>query len=174
MSEKIDEYLVQAKDELLALLLEEDEIQADQGESGTASPIPALSLAHLSATSFPLSFAQQRLWFFAQREPESAVYNVPCVLRMQGRLQIEAIVKSLQEICRRHVVLRATYTYKEREPQQIIVETIDLALPLTDMRASDWSQEERNQKALQIASEEVMQPFDLEKGPLLRGRLLRL
>ena len=65
--------------------------------------------------SAPLSFAQQRLWFIEQMFPGQSVYNVPAVLRLTGKLNVEALRQSLQEIVRRHGALRTTLRRFRRE-----------------------------------------------------------
>src|SRR5205807_45147 len=69
--------------------------------------------------SLPLSFAQQRLWFINQLEPGSAAYNVVSALRIQGRLDGAALGKALQEVVRRHEVLRTRFEWQGIEPRQV-------------------------------------------------------
>src|SRR5262245_55842779 len=58
----------------------------------------------------PLSFAQERLWFFAQLDPKDTSYNLTAAVRLRGDLQVVALQKSVSEIIRRHEVLRTTFT----------------------------------------------------------------
>ena len=58
---------------------------------------------------FPLSFAQQRLWFLHQMDPSNAAYNMPLAFRLSGQLEVEALQWSLDEIVRRHEILRTTF-----------------------------------------------------------------
>src|SRR6476661_7565379 len=81
---------------------------------------------------FPLSFAQQRLWFLHLLDPQSAAYNMPFALRLSGQLDIPALERTLNEIIRRHEVLRTTFDVLEKEPVQLIAATQRLELPLTD------------------------------------------
>src|SRR6476659_9464293 len=57
----------------------------------------------------PLSFAQERLWFLNQFEPESAFYNIPIPLRLRGALNVAALESTLNELMRRHEVLRTAF-----------------------------------------------------------------
>ena len=68
----------------------------------------------------PLSFAQQRLWFLDQFEPGSVVYNIPAAVRLTGPLKVTALEQSLNEIVRRHDVLRATFPTVDAQPYQVI------------------------------------------------------
>ena len=69
-----------------------------------------------------LSYAQQRLWFIDQMEPGSAAYNIPSAVRLRGRLDEEALRRSLNEIVSRHEVLRTSFPSGDGEPRQEIHE----------------------------------------------------
>ena len=131
-----------------------------------ASPIERVSRAGL----LPLSYAQQRLWFIHQLDPASPVYNIPLGVRLRGELDIAALRATLTEIVRRHEALRTTFSVREGQPQQIIQPPADQELPVTDLA----NLADAEQEAGRIANEEARLPFDLERGPLLRARLLRL
>jgi len=120
----------------------------------------------------PLSFAQQRLWFFNQLEPGNVAYNVPFVQRIMGPLDVTAIERALSELIRRHESLRTTFTIEEGQPVQIIALPQPLRVSFTDL--SSLPEEERAAEAQRLATAEAGKPFDLEAGPLLRVKLLRL
>ncbi|HEX8559857.1 MAG TPA: amino acid adenylation domain-containing protein [Pyrinomonadaceae bacterium] len=122
--------------------------------------------------SAPLSFAQQRLWFLDRLEPESAAYNLPSALRVRGPLDAAALERSLDEIVRRHEVLRTTFAIEDGEPRQFVAPHAGLRLPLIDL--SELSEPEREAEAGRLTAEEARLPFDLGAGPLLRATLLRL
>jgi hypothetical protein len=67
---------------------------------------------------FPLSFAQERLWFLHQLEPNNSVYNVPRAVRFRGQLNLVAIEQSFNEIVRRHEALRACFVTVDGQPVQ--------------------------------------------------------
>jgi hypothetical protein len=120
----------------------------------------------------PLSFAQQRLWFLHELEPTSSFYNVPVAVRLHGRLQIDAMQRTLNEIVRRHESLRTSFPTIDAQPVQSIAPTLTLDLPLIDL--SMLREEEREQKAQKRATEEARLPFNLATGPLMRASLVRL
>jgi amino acid adenylation domain-containing protein len=116
----------------------------------------------------PLSFAQRRMWFLNQLEPESAYYNVPLAMRLTGQLNRDALEKAINEVIRRHEVLRTTFATAGGEPVQVINEAVQLTLTVEDISA------EGEDRAVELAAEESAKPFDLSRGPLLRMRLLKL
>jgi amino acid adenylation domain-containing protein len=120
----------------------------------------------------PLSFSQQRLWFLAQLEPNNPFYNVSAVVRLQGKLNFQAIQDSLQEIINRHEVLRCNFQTIEDEPVAFIHATKTLYFPLFDL--SELSINQQKLEVNKLAHQEASQPFDLSSDLLLRAKLLRL
>ncbi len=121
----------------------------------------------------PLSYPQQQLWLAHQLEPESAQYNMPATsMRLRGALDVTVLQQSIDEVVRRHEMLRTRFVQQDGEPVQVIDPPFSLSLRIVDF--SHLPQSEREQEAMQQAREEVKRPFDLEHGPLLRGTLLRL
>ena len=121
---------------------------------------------------FPLSFSQQRLWLLEQLDPGSTSYSIPWALRLTGALHAEALEKSLNEIVRRHEALRSTFREVNGEAMQVVTETVTIPLVLSDLTGSPAG--ERESAALAIVKDEARLPLDLQKGPLLRARLIRL
>jgi amino acid adenylation domain-containing protein len=116
----------------------------------------------------PLSFAQRRMWFLNQLEPESAYYNVPLAMRLTGQLDTDALEKAINEVIRRHEVFRTTFATAGGDPVQVISEAVHLPLTIEDISG------EGEDRAVELAAEESAKPFDLSRGPLLRMRLLKL
>ena len=81
----------------------------------------------------PLSFAQERLWFLDQLTPGTAAYNVPTAVRLQGRLDVAALERSLNEIVRRHEILRTTFVLQDEHPGQVIAPATPRPLPQVDL-----------------------------------------
>jgi hypothetical protein len=124
------------------------------------------------ADAYPLSFAQQRLWFLDQLEPGKALYNLPAAVRLSGQLDTSALSRSFDEVVRRHDSLRTTFTSVDGQPRQIISEPGALPLPLIDL--TDLGVSECQAEVARLVGEEARRPFDLAAGPLLRAKLLRL
>src|SRR5439155_25961574 len=83
----------------------------------------------------PLSYAQQRLWFLEQLEPSRAVYNLPLAWRFSGDLNVPALEQSLDEMVRRHEILRTTFPSVDGQPGQVITPDLALPLPMADLQA---------------------------------------
>ena len=88
---------------------------------------------------FPLSFAQQRLWFLDQLEPGNAFYNISTGVRLRGRLNVGALAETLREVLRRHKSLRTTFSVVDGEPVQVISPAPRLSLPVEDLSGLEAS-----------------------------------
>jgi amino acid adenylation domain-containing protein len=119
----------------------------------------------------PLSFAQQRLWFLDQLVPNNPFYNCPGGIMLEGRLDVEALERSINEIVKRHEILRTRIEVESDEPRQVIDEWQYRRLEVEDL--TGLPQEEREEKARRIAREEGKTGFDLSRGPLLRVKVLK-
>jgi amino acid adenylation domain-containing protein len=120
----------------------------------------------------PLSFAQERLWFLQQLEPQSSAYHLFNGIRLRGQLNLSAFEQTLQEIVRRHEILRTTFTVVDGRPFQRIAAASSVSLAVRDLSA--FEKVERDAEVERAAQETVSTPFDLVAGPLLRAELLRL
>ena len=143
--------------------------KARQQEQESSTP-PMASVARGEA--LPLSFAQQRLWFLDQLEPGQASYNIPTTIRLQGILAARALEWSLQEVVRRHEILRTTFVLQDGQPVQQIHPVSRVAVAWVDLTA--LPEDSRTQEVQQLARQEAQRPFNLERGPLLRTTLLRM
>ncbi len=119
---------------------------------------------------FPTTFAQQRLWFLEQLQPEGTSYLVPWSLRVTGRLNVEALDRSLNEVVRRHEILRTTFSWKDGFPVQVVHESVTVPLRFLDLS----SRSDAEAEAQRLALKEANTPLNLERGPLVRARLLQL
>jgi natural product biosynthesis luciferase-like monooxygenase protein len=149
-----------------------DAVAAQAGQH-RVSPLPRHEAIRRrkNADEWPLSSAQRRLWFLSQLEP-GPHYNDHFELRLSGPLEVETLERALNEIVRRHEMLRSTYLKVEGSPVQVIAPA--LAVPLAAVDLSGWPESEREAEAARLAIEQARLPFRLDKGPLVRAGLFRL
>ena len=114
----------------------------------------------------PLSFAQQRLWFLQQLDPQSPAYNLAGAVRLTGELHIADLQAALQAVVDQHEVLRTGFIGEAQGPSQVILARTELEMPLIEVRSE--------QALHELLRQDAMTPFALEAAPLLRARLYRL
>ncbi|MFD2405293.1 condensation domain-containing protein [Azorhizophilus paspali] len=129
--------------------------------------LPIVSIRH-EIGRLPLSYAQQRLLFLWQLEPDNSFYNVPMAVRLHGRLDEQALHRALTLLVQRHESLRTRFVSADGEFHQEILEDSSVALEIVSVAGQD----ETSLKAR--IRDEFAQPFDLLNGPMLRVKLLRL
>ena len=123
--------------------------------------------------SAPLSFAQQRLWILDQLEPNSALYNVPTVVRLTGMLDIQALETALNKIIARHEALRTRFKNENGAPMQSVSAQAEVDLRVSDL--SGCPEAGRAAEARRLIREEVTRPFNLAGvEPLIRAALLKI
>ncbi|WP_414526544.1 amino acid adenylation domain-containing protein [Nodularia chucula] len=133
-------------------------------EKGLTLPQSSTIPPRNQTENIPLSFAQQRLWFIQQLEPDSYVYNVPCVLKMHGNLELSALEAAINELRKRHETLRTYFTTNsENQPIQIIEPWQPITLQIIDTTA----------EIEKIALTAAQTPFNLTQ-PLFKTSLFRL
>ncbi|MBE9212893.1 amino acid adenylation domain-containing protein [Plectonema cf. radiosum LEGE 06105] len=120
----------------------------------------------------PISFAQQRQWFLSELEPDSPFYNIPAALQISGELDILVLEASFQEIINRHEVLRTAFFTVEGKPVAQLLSINEFQLQIIDL--TNLTELIQQEKVKLIATEEAQEPFQLDKPPLLRVKLLRL
>jgi amino acid adenylation domain-containing protein len=120
---------------------------------------------------YPLSPAQERLWFLCQMGGQSEIYNMTGMIRLEGELDVEVMEKVLTEVVRRHEALRTVFPTREDNPVQVIQPPYTVHPVLTDLSASTVG--DQDEELLRISREEAELPFDLVHGPVFRARLVR-
>jgi acyl carrier protein len=120
----------------------------------------------------PTWFSQQHSWVKEPWKSDNAIYNYPVPIRIGGPLNVEAIERSVQEIQRRHEVLRSVFRIVDGELIQIIVQPEKLRIPVVDLGYFDETRKEAEARRLALA--DAHRPFDLSCGPLLRASLVRM
>ena len=140
-------------------------------KSAKRSALPAIVPVE-RGERIPLSFAQERLWFLAHLDPAaSRAYHAPFALPLQGALDVVALRRALDEIVARHESLRTTFAVAGGEPvQRIAPPGCGFQLVEHDLRGSG----DAAGALAVLASHEARAPFDLEAGPLVRGRVIAL
>jgi len=120
----------------------------------------------------PLSHAQQRLWFLWKLQPASAAYNISGAVRLRGKLDDSALRRSFDRLIARHESLRTTFAEAEGRVHQVIHASRAVLIENVDLHhVADAA---RETEARRLAAAEALAPFDLESGPLVRVKLLRL
>jgi len=152
----------------IAELAEQVENLLHSGQS--VKTLPLLPIPR--SESIPLSFAQARLWFLDQLQPNSAFYNIPLALHLRGQLNIPALESSINEIIQRHEALRTNFATIEGQPVQVIASTKNFKLLVVDLLHLPES--EREIEAQRFVNKEANRPFNLEREPLFRGMVLQL
>jgi amino acid adenylation domain-containing protein len=120
----------------------------------------------------PVSYAQERLWFLDQLQPENAFYNIPVAFRCTGHLDVAALERSINEVIRRHASLRTTFYQIDGKPFQRIHEHLNIGLARRTL--SHLEADQREAEARRLALVEALKPFYLESGPLVRATLIDL
>ncbi|WP_164021359.1 non-ribosomal peptide synthetase, partial [Pyxidicoccus trucidator] len=143
-------------------------LRIDQAAQGAS--MPPLRPVPRTDAPLPLSFAQQRLWFFDQFQPGLAIYNMPAALRVDGMLDVAAMERAFTELVRRHEALRTHFRDEGGTPVQVISPPAPFHLPVVDLS----SHEDREAEARRRLNEDGARPFDLGRGPLMRASIFRL
>ncbi|HBL30253.1 MAG TPA: non-ribosomal peptide synthetase, partial [Acidobacteria bacterium] len=143
-----------------------------QGRALLGEIPPILPVPRSPGDELPLSFAQQRLWFVEQLEPDILVHNMPWTMRLTGALDPACLRRTLEEVVRRHEALRMTFHGSPHGPVSRVLENQPVPLPLLSLEGLPEAAAEAEVQRLGLA--ELLRPFDLERGPLLRCILLRL
>ena len=143
-------------------------IEEAQASDSAAAPIVPVARGQV----LPLSFAQQRLWFIDQLDPQNPAYNLPIHLLLRGRLDQEIFEKVLQTISERHEALRTQFVETVEGPAQQILETLRPAITTVDLSTFGNSHKVRVSEALRLAQTYAIEPFDLQSGPLWRVHLI--
>src|SRR5215471_2712592 len=107
--------------------------------------------------SIPISFAQERLWFLEKLEPNSPLYNLPTLVRITGRINVNALQRALNSMLARHEILRTRILGDQEMPSQVIAESIRLTLKRLDL--SKGADPEGD--AQKLISREIERPFNL-------------
>ncbi|HEX6040667.1 non-ribosomal peptide synthetase, partial [Longimicrobium sp.] len=139
-------------------------------ETGARAELPPIQPAPRDGR-LPLSFAQQRLWFLEQMGNLGSTYHVPKRMRLQGALDRGALARALDGIVARHEALRTTFALVDGVPEQRIAPP-DAGFHLLEHDLDGAA--DADAALARLMADEARAPFDLERGPLIRGRLVRM
>lgn len=142
-----------------------------RGRNPESSQLPEIPRRPQTAAP-QLSYAQERLWFLNRLNPYSTAYNMHDAVQIRGSLDLETLERSLNEIVKRHEILRTTFTGVGNQVVQVIAPEQTLNINLVDLQHLPTT--EREAEAKRLAAEEARYRFDLEREPLLRLTALRL
>ena len=120
----------------------------------------------------PLSFAQQRMWFMDQLQPGNPAYNRPTHIHLRGALNIAVLENSVNEIVRRHEILRTSFLATDGQPVQAVASSLTLSLPVIDL--GSLPAYEQQAEVSRMVTEDAQHSFDLSRVPLLKVKLVRL
>ena len=145
---------------------------ADLSPDEKQTMLTRLQKMSTQVSTFPVSYAQEWLWFLDQIDPDSPVYNIRQAVRLTGNLDVTALHLAIQTVVDRHEALRTTFSGQDGLPRQVVAEAMAIDLPLVDLSQS--GEQSRFEQLQQITETEAGHPFDLSKGPLLRTCLVKL
>jgi NRPS condensation-like uncharacterized protein len=143
----------------------------EQARASTKRKNPAIVPAPRS-DRMALSFSQQRLWFFDQLVPGSPLYNNTLAIHITGPINLFILERSLNELIRRHEALRTVFKSDQGQAFQVILPSLTIPLPQVDLQA--LLPDQRQERTDELYQEESQQPFDLQNGPLIRAKILKL
>ncbi len=142
-------------------------LQTQKAQSPSVSIAPAMIAVPRNQPDYPLSFAQQRLWFLEQLSDSHASYNIAAAFRLEGALNIALLKNTFNVVIQRHESLRTVFLSTADGARQRVLEITDIELPLLDI-SNDVSQLDRRIHA------EANFRFNLESGPLFKAGLFKL
>jgi amino acid adenylation domain-containing protein len=126
-----------------------------------------------SATRFPTTFGQQRLWSLQQAAPGEPACYIVCLMWLDGQLDVPALQRAMDAMVARHAVLRTSIAAFDGVPEQVVADTGTVPVERIELPAA-LDSAERTQRAEAIADSRARRPFDLAAGPLIRATLVRL
>lgn len=121
----------------------------------------------LSQSSFPISPRQE--WLYYNYFPS---LTMNATLHIIGHLNIAALEESINEIIRRHSILRANFSATDGKPYHTIAPSLTIALPIIDIR--ELSPSEKSLKSHDLIESNTLRPFNINYEPLIRMQLLHL
>ncbi|WP_144174660.1 non-ribosomal peptide synthetase [Pseudomonas sp. Kh13] len=147
-------------------------LKALQGEGMDFSVLPIAPGVEVAERD-QLSYAQRRMWFLWQLDPQGAAYNLPMAVRLHGPLDLAALQHAFDALVARHETLRTRFVADGDDVRQQ-VDASAAPVQLHQDALAGLDEGARKAAIESIAETEALAPFDLASGPLLRVRLLQL
>ncbi|HSU17611.1 non-ribosomal peptide synthetase [Longimicrobium sp.] len=141
-----------------------------RGESRGARPREAITRCAGDGPVFPLSFAQERMWFLAQMDPGSPMYQVPVAISIRADVDVDVLERAVAEVVRRHEALRTVYRMVGGELKSVVLPPYPARVDVFDHRGRIAAGE----SVRALIAEEGARPIDISTGPLVRVTLLRV
>jgi hypothetical protein len=116
------------------------------------------------------SFSQENVWDLAQLEGRISSYNFS--IHLNGALDVTALRRALNELVRRHEILRTSFVVERSKLFQIINSARPYQAPVADL--TDLPEEKRDLEIQRQTSEMIHRPYNLQEDHLFRARVLRL
>ena len=145
------------------------QLQAARGLSAPSPVAPLPGEWPQGCEAYQASFAQARLWFLHQLEPELTAYHLPAVWKLRGDLDVPALERALEGLIERHFTLRTSFRLEGSE----VIEIIHPAAPFA-LAGEALGERDAEDVIKEWLEEESRTPFDLTAGLLLRARLLKV
>lgn len=168
MTDDINKRIANLSAEKRALL----ELRLKNNKNTNTPRLLTIPQKRIDSNNISLSFAQQRLWFLDQLEPNSSFYNIPTAFHLSGSLNVQVLQEALNAIVARHEILRTTYISENGSATQIINLPRSVELQIIDLQP--YSEGEQKNKVRQWLQQESQKPFNLASDMMLRGCLLQL
>ncbi|QOT00426.1 amino acid adenylation domain-containing protein [Brevibacterium sp. JNUCC-42] len=151
-------------------LVEKNLIKQLETDENAHTPLIQRSDA-VTQGEYPLSFSQQRLWFLHQMNPENTAYNLPYAFSITGRLDVRALKRSIEEIMKRHEILRTTFAFRDGQPVQRVAPAQLYSIPVLSLE--EKAEETDRETIMKEVMKGFNQPFHLQTDQLFRCQLLR-
>ena len=164
LNDELRQQLVSNKSELVLFLQ----------QASSTNNVPSITpIDREGRCDFPLSFAQERLWFMSQLDPDTASYTIPVATTIYGELDIVLVERAFNMIIKRHENLRTIFPCQQGKAVQRVLADFEMSFEVIDL-TNYQSEELIHQKVREICRTEANTPFNLETGPLIRAKMMKV
>ncbi|OHU92273.1 MULTISPECIES: non-ribosomal peptide synthetase [Pseudoalteromonas] len=168
-TDEVREQVIARKEEIIEFLSQ----RSQKSDTPPIVPVARVGEDGQLLNRFPLSFAQERLWFMDQLEPGGTSYSLPVAVSISGELNVTHLEQAFNALIDRHENLRTVFESVEGKGQQVILQHSNFKLEQVDLSHIEQEQA-RHQQVQLLCQSEATTPFDLSTGPLIRAKLFKL